>query len=168
MKDQTLYFKDNFFSKGRTEIFNQTKGKVGELDLKSAFSSSVDVLDNDGNLVMTGKFGFFSNKWRISDSSGVEVGVLKQKLSLLSKKFEYDSNGRGILSILAEAFSRQYEIFDEQSRLIARFERVSGFFSSPAFQLTNYHEKFPTEELIAVVMGINAIQQRNNSAAAGG
>jgi hypothetical protein len=39
-------------------------------------------------------------------------------------------------------------------------------FSSPAFQLTNYSEQLSTEELIAVVMGVNAIHRNNSSNAA--
>jgi hypothetical protein len=46
---------------------------------------------------------------------------------------------------------------------VAKFEKISGFFSSPAFQLTNHSDQLSTEELIAVVMGVNAIQRRNSS-----
>jgi hypothetical protein len=167
MKEQTLYFKDNFFSSGRTEIFNSSKELVGELDLKSTFSSSIDVLDITGNLVVSGKFAFFSNKWRISDSSDYEIGVLKQKLTFLSKKYEYETYGRGTYFIESEPFSHLYDISDEKSIQIGRFEKVSGFFSSPAYQLSNFNEKVIIEELIAVVMGVNAIRKRKNNAAAG-
>jgi uncharacterized protein YxjI len=167
MKEQTLYFQDNFFSAGRTEIFNSSKEMVGELDLKSAFSSSVDVLDKSGNVVVSGKFTFFSSKWWIFDSSDQEIGVLKQKLTFLSKKYEYEAYGRGTYFIESEPFSREYDISDEQSKQIGRFEKVSGFFSSPAYQLSNFIEKVTSEELIAVVMGVNAIQKRRNNAAAG-
>lgn len=170
MSDQSLYFKDNFFSAGRTEIFNSSKEKVGELDLKSAFSSSVDVLDKDGNQVVTGKFGVFSSKWRISDSNDHEVGILKQKFTLFSKKYEYDAYNRGVYLIESEPFSHLYEIFDEQTNQIGKFEKVSGFFSSPAYQLSTSNGKLATEELIAVVMGVNAIRKRrnNNATASGG
>ncbi|MDN3019604.1 hypothetical protein PH210_25905 [Paenibacillus sp. BSR1-1] len=165
MNDRALYFKDNFFSAGRTEIFNSSKEMVGELDLKSAFSSSIDVLDKNENIVVTGKFTFFSSKWRIYNSIEEEIGVLKEKLTFLSKKYEYDAYERGVYHIKAEPFSKQYEILDEQSNPVGRFEKVSGFFASPAFQLSNFNEKVTNEELIAVVMGINAIQKRNASAA---
>ncbi|MGG3466173.1 hypothetical protein ABES02_01095 [Neobacillus pocheonensis] len=166
MNDQTLYFKDNFFSAGRTEIFNSSKEKVGELDLKSAFSSSIDVLNLNENIVVTGKFTFFSNKWRIYNANEEEIGVLKEKLTFLSKKYEYDAYGRGVFHIKSEPFSREYEIMDELSNTVGKFEKVSGFFSSPAFQLSNFIEKVTNEELIAVVMGINAIHKRRNASAA--
>ena len=164
MKDETLYFKDNFFSAGKTDIFNSKKEKVGELDLKSSFSSSVDVLDHNGNLVISGKIAPFRNKWRIFDHSDQEIGVLKQKFTLFSKKYEYDSLNRGIYQIDSELFSYLYDISDEQSNPIGRFEKVSGIFSSPSYQLNNSTNKLSNEELIAVVMGVNAIQKRNNSA----
>ncbi|MCL6572969.1 MAG: hypothetical protein K6T88_15000 [Bacillus sp. (in: Bacteria)] len=167
MKEQTLYFQDNFFSAGKTEIFNSSKEMVGKLDLKSTFSSSIDVLDKDGNMVVSGKFAFFGNKWRISDSSDQEIGVLKQKLTFLSKKYEYETFERGTYFIDSEPFSQEYEITDEQSNQIGRFEKVSGFFSSPAYQLSNFNEKVTIEELIAIVMGVNAIRKRNNAAAGG-
>jgi hypothetical protein len=166
LKENTLYFKDNFFSAGRTEIFNHAKEKIGELDLKSAFSSSLDVLDINGNLIVSGKFTFFSNKWRVFDSNEQEIGLLKEKMALFSKKYEYDAYGRGVFQIRAEAFSRQYDITDEQDNPIGKFEKVSGFFASPAFQLSNFNQKVTNEELIAVVMGINAIQKRSQASAA--
>ncbi|MEH7009635.1 LURP-one-related family protein [Neobacillus niacini] len=165
MEHKLLYFKDNFFSSGKTEIFNSSKEVVGRLDLKSAFSSGVDVLDENGSLVVSGKFTFFSNKWRIYDANEQEIGVLKDKISLFSKKYEYEAYGRGVFHIKSEAFSREYDILDDQSNLIAKFEKVSGFFASPAFQLSNFNEIVPNEELIAVVMGVNAIQKRRQSAA---
>ena len=169
MNKDSLYFKDNFFSSGRTEIYNSLKEKVGELDLRSAFSSSIDVIDGDGKKIISGRFGLFSNKWRISDDSEQEMGILKQKLTFFAKKYEYNAFDRGVYIIEAEAFSRKYEVFDEQSNQIAKFEKVSGIFASPAFQLTNFRENLRSEELIAVIMGVNAIQKRrrSNGAAAG-
>lgn len=168
MNDETLYFHDNFFSAGKTEIFNHLKEKVGELDLKSSFSSGIYVLDRNGKLVVSGKFGFFSNKWRIFDGNDQEIGMLKHRLSFLAKKYEYQASGRGIFLIESEVFSRQYEIVDEHSNPVASFEKINGFFSSPAYKLTNVSKVLSAEELIAVVMGVNAIQKRrNNSAAAG-
>lgn len=166
MENKTLYFKDNFFSAGQTEIFNSSKEIVGMLDLKSAFSSSIDVLDKNGSLFVSGKFTFFSNKWRVYEANEREIGVLKAKFSFFSKKFEYEAYGRGVFHIKSEAFSREYDVLDEQSNLIARFEKVSGFFAAPAFQLSNFNEIVTNEELIAVVMGVNAIQKRQQSAAA--
>lgn len=168
MSEQSLYFKDNFFSAGTTEIFNSSKEKVGELDLKSAFSSGIDVLNKDGKRVVSGKFALFSNKWKIYNGTEDEIGILRQQLTFFAKKYEYSTYGRGVYLIESELFSRQYEIFDEQSNQIASFEKVSGFFSSPAFQLINSSERVSNEELIAVVMGVNAIQKRRSNAAAGG
>ncbi|WP_342432674.1 LURP-one-related family protein [Neobacillus sp. FSL H8-0543] len=165
---KVLYFKDNFFSTGRTEIYNSLKENIGELDLKSAFSSSIDVLDTNGRTVVSGKFPFFSNKWQIYDANEQEIGVLKAKLTFLAKKYEYDAYGRGVFQIKGEAFSREYDITDEQSNLVGKFEKVSGFFASPAYQLSNYSSHISNEELIAMVMGINAIIKRKQSAAGNG
>lgn len=164
--ERVLYFKDNFFSSGRTEIFNDSKYKVGELDLKGALSSNIDVLNKNGKVVVSGKITFLSNKWRIYNEYGKEIGILKGKLNLFSKKYEYDAYKRGIYYIKSEALSRQYDILDEQANLIGKFEKVSGFFASPAFKLTAFHETMTTEELIAVVMGVNAIRKRQQSSAA--
>jgi uncharacterized protein YxjI len=167
--NDTLYFTDNFFSAGRTEIFNSSKEKVGELDLKSAFSAGIDVLDKNGKVIVSGNFPFFSSKWIITDTNEQEIGVLRGKFTLFTKKYEYTAHSRGIYQIEAEAFSHQYEIFDEQSNLAARFEKISGFFSSPAYQLSNFTEQVTSEELIVVIMGINAIQKRrrNNASNSG-
>ncbi|HYK74023.1 MAG TPA: hypothetical protein VEV44_13010 [Pseudoneobacillus sp.] len=161
--DSIVYFQDNFFSAGRTDIFNESKVKVGELDLKSMFSAGVEVVDLDGSVISSGKFPFFGVKWKIYDSQGQELGALKQKLSFFSKKYEYHAEGRGYFYIKSEAFSKQYDVYQDETTIVAKFEKISGFFSSPAFQLTNHSDQLSTEELIAVVMGVNAIQRRNSS-----
>ncbi|MEH7885685.1 hypothetical protein V7654_15400 [Bacillus sp. JJ1609] len=164
MDKNILYFKDNFFSAGRTDIYNEAKEIVGELDLRSAFSSGIDVLNSNGELMISGKFPMLGIKWRIYDSQGNELGSLGSKFSLFSKKFEYDAYGRGVFTITSEAFSNEYEIL-EGDVAVARFEWFSGFFASPAYQLKNDTDLLSNEELIAVVMGVNAIQkrQRNNA-----
>ncbi|QTN00656.1 hypothetical protein ERJ70_15980 [Sediminibacillus dalangtanensis] len=55
---ESIYFKDNFFSAGTTEIFNEDHEQIGLLDLKSAFSSGVDVMDKEGLIVIKGSFLF--------------------------------------------------------------------------------------------------------------
>ncbi|MGD6801241.1 hypothetical protein [Rossellomorea aquimaris] len=164
----TLYFSDNFFSSGRTDIYNSHKEKVGELDLKSAFSASMDILNNEGRVMASGKFPFMGNRWIVSGKEGEEMGELKQKWSFFSKRFQYHSFGKGTFSIESEAFSKDYTVLDEKGAVICSFERVSGFFSSPAFKLENYSSALGNQELVAVVMGVNAIQKRNNAAASSG
>lgn len=165
MKSSTIYFSDNFFSSGLTDIYNEQQEKVGSLDLKSAFSSTVDVIDLTGTVLLKGKFPFFSNKWMVLDDSENELGVLKQKLSFFSKRFEYTAYNRGVYEVESEAFSKEYRMVDENKQEAAVFEKISGFFQSPAFRLINYSSHLSNEELIAVVMGVNAITKRNQSAA---
>ncbi|MEN2768764.1 hypothetical protein [Ornithinibacillus xuwenensis] len=161
-----IYFNDNFFSSGRTVIYNTDKEKIGELDLKSAFSTSVDILDVDGNLTLRGFFPFLSNKWSIVDVNEVSKGILKTRFALFKKLFEYVTrNGEGYL-IESEAFSKQFTVTDSNKRLICEFRRVDGFFQSPAYRLTNYSDIVPAMEWVAVVMGVHAIQKRRNNSAA--
>lgn len=159
-----LFFSDNFFSSGRTEIFNEEKEVVGELDLKSAFSASLDVLNRNGEVEASGKFPFFGNRWIVSDGD-TEIGELKQKLSFFTKKFQYQAYGKGTYYVESEAFSKEYSVLDNNGSVICSFEKVNGFFSSPAYKLQNTSTKLSNEELVAVVMGVNAIQKRNRSAA---
>ena len=163
---QTLYVSDNFFSAGKTTIYNKGKEKVGEIDLKSAFTAGLDVLDLNGKTIVSGKFAFMSRKWIISNSFGEEIGRLKVKFAFFAKKYEYKTDDNRTFQIESEAFSNQYFIFDENENEIGRFEKISGFFSSPAFQLTSMDEGLNIFELIAIIMGVNAIQKaaRNNAA----
>ncbi|MFD1039322.1 hypothetical protein ACFQ3N_13095 [Virgibacillus byunsanensis] len=71
---ESIYFTDNFFSKGTTDIFNSEREKVGSLDLKSAFSSRVDILDVVGKVVMKGSSPFLSRKWIVKDHHEQEIG----------------------------------------------------------------------------------------------
>ncbi|RAI92514.1 hypothetical protein DET54_110222 [Paenibacillus pabuli] len=83
-----LYFRDNFFNAGYTEIMNHEQERAGHLDLKSAFGSSLDVFDNSG-LICSGKFRMFSNRWDVTSADGREWGVLRARFSFFSKKYEY-------------------------------------------------------------------------------
>jgi uncharacterized protein YxjI len=165
MQPSEIYFTDNFFSAGITDIFNEQKDIIGALDLKSAFSSSVDVIDQSGKVVVKGRFPLFSRKWIVSDNAEHELGALKQRFSFFTKKYEYDTKQRGVYHIQSEALSREYCILNSQEEIIATFKRTNGIFASPTYCLTNHFEQISNEELIAVVMGVNMIRKRNNASA---
>ncbi|NBI27523.1 hypothetical protein [Chengkuizengella marina] len=165
MKNNIVYFKDNFFSSGLTDIYAENKEKVGELDLKSSFSTSIEVCDEKGFTVIKGGFRFFSNKWVISDSIGHELGIVRAKISFFSKKYVYETRSNEY-HIYSPSFSRQYEITDEAQKLVAQFNKMNGFFESSAYKLTNNSTKLSTPELVAIVMGVNAITKRHNSSTA--
>lgn len=162
-----LYFRDNFFNAGYTEIMNHEQEQAGHLDLKSAFGSSLDVFDNSG-LICSGKFRMLSNRWDVTSADGREWGVLRARISFFSKKYEYDAGPRGVYDVSAPAFSQEYDITGMGGRTVASFRRTSGWFGSGAFVLDNQSEQLDTYELIAVVMGVHAINKRRNSAASNG
>ncbi len=166
--DRIVYFHDNFFSTGRTEIFTEEKEKAGELDLHSMFSSGVEVLDEYGELVISGQFPFLSRKWELTDRHGQQLGQVKETMSFFQKTYQYRTSAGHMYYIESPAFSMEYTVTDERKEHIAKFEKVSGFFSSSAYKLTNQSEHLSTEELVAVVMGVNAIQKRKRAAAGGG
>ncbi|WP_440116926.1 hypothetical protein [Paenibacillus sp. QZ-Y1] len=159
-----LYFRDNFFNAGYTEIMNPNQEQAGHLDLKSAFGSSLDVFDNAG-LACSAKFRMLSNRWDITSADGRDLGVLRARISFFSKKYEYDAGSRGVYDVSAPAFSQEYEITGNGGEIVASFRRTSGWFNSGAFVLDNQSEQLDTYELIAVVMGVHAINKRRNSAA---
>ncbi len=158
-----LYFRDNFFNSGLTDILDASEGHAGSLDLKSAFGASLDVYGPGGELAYSGGFGFFSSKWTVSDASGQEVGLLRERMAFFSKKYTYEAFGRGEYDILSPAFSREYEVVDGEGRQVARFDQVNGWFSSGAFRLENRSEELDSYELVAVIMGMHAIQKRDNA-----
>ncbi|MFE5324657.1 hypothetical protein ACFQ88_39065 [Paenibacillus sp. NPDC056579] len=130
-----LIFRDNFFNSGITEILNEQEEKAGHIDLKSAFGSSIDVYGPNAQLLCRGSFPFFSSKWVVADADGNPLGVLRIRFAFFTKKFTYETEGRGSFEIVSPAFSKEYEISDE-SGVVARFEQVNGLFSSGAFHST--------------------------------
>ena len=66
-----LFFSDNFFSAGRTDIYNSDREMVGALNLRSAFSSKVEIEDVNGDVTMEGAFTFFANKWIVRRKNGM-------------------------------------------------------------------------------------------------
>ncbi|MGD6962449.1 hypothetical protein ACQCVB_09615 [Fictibacillus phosphorivorans] len=165
--ERCVYFKDTFFSSGRTDIYNAEQQKRGVLDLKSAFSSGVSIENETGRVLVEGSFPFMSGKWIVKQSDGKELGVVKSAFAFFSKRYRYITNGP-TYEIEAPAFSKEYTIFDESKSEIATFNKVNGFFQASAYELKNNSDALLTEELIAVVMGVNAIEKRNQSSAGAG
>ncbi|WP_261134858.1 hypothetical protein [Bacillus sp. Marseille-Q3570] len=164
METNELYFSDNFFSAGMTQIFNSNKEEVGKLDLKSAFSSKMDVLNAAGEVIIRGGFRFFSAKWSVTDKEDNEIGLLRQRFAFFAKRYEYEVYDRGVYRIESESFSKEYRVLDGDDTVVAHFEKISGFFESPAYKLENNSDVLSNEELIAVVMGITMIMKQNASA----
>lgn len=158
-----LYFRDNFFNAGSTEIMNANQERAGFLDLKSMFGSSLEVSDEYG-LVCSGKFRMLTSRWDVTAADGTHLGVLRGRFSFFSKKYEYDAGSRGLYNVSAPAFSQEYDVTDGAGRIAASFRRTSGWFSSGAFVLDNQSEYLNTYELVAVVMGVHAINKRRNAA----
>jgi len=94
------------------------------------------------------------------------VGRLRSRFTFLAKSYTYDAYARGTFDITSPAFSRDYEICDGNGSLVASFQKVNDWFSSEAYCLDNVSEQLTNYELIAVIMGMNAIQKRRRSAAA--
>ncbi|MFC7373547.1 hypothetical protein ACFQPF_18040 [Fictibacillus iocasae] len=167
-----VYFKDNFFSRGITEIFNENQDQIGYLDLKSAFTSSVAVCGLDHKTHIEGRFsGFFKGRWIITGQNKVELGRLQQSFSFTKRKFVYETADRGNYTIVSKVFSKEYQILNEKEEEVVCFERVSGFFESRAYKLVNRSELLSTEEWTAVVMGVNMFEKMSNdggTAAMGG
>ncbi|ANC77271.1 hypothetical protein ABE65_010835 [Fictibacillus phosphorivorans] len=165
--ERCVYFEDTFFSSGKTDIYNAEHQKQGVLDLRSAFSSGVSIEDASGRLIVEGNFPFLSGKWVVKQSDGRELGVVKSSFALFSKKYHYITNVQNY-EIEAPAFSKEYTVFDENKEEVATFKKVNGFFQASAYELKHTSDRLLTEELIAVVMGVNAIEKRKRSSAGAG
>ncbi len=159
-----LYFRDNFFSAGQTDILNEQQEDAGMLDLKDAFGSSIDVYGPGRSLMYSGAFRTFSNKWRIRDARGHEAGVLRSRFAFFTKKYTYETLDGGSYSITSPAFSKAYEVFNASGQCVAKFAKVNGWFASGAFELDNQSEELNDYELACVIMGMHNIQKRQQAA----
>ncbi|MVP01022.1 hypothetical protein [Paenibacillus lutrae] len=159
-----LYFAENFFSTGKRPIMNSDGSHAGTLDMKSLFSSSIDIYNQDERKVCGGSFRFlsFSGKWEVTDGLGTTLGVLRPKFKLFSKKYEYDAGPRGLYEITSPMFSKHYLILDSYGEHAAEFEQTNGWLQSGAFRLRNESSQLGNFELVAVIMGIHETQRRNN------
>lgn len=162
MEATTVYFENNFFSMGLTDIWDEQERRIGRLDLQDLFSSGVTVLDLHGKELASGAFRFFSNTWVVKDGDGNEAGELRGKFAFLASKYEYEHMRFGAFPIASEMFSQQYSIETADGDPAASFERTNHVLGPASFRLHNVSE-LPTAEWIAVVMGVHAIQQRRRS-----
>ncbi|WP_121640974.1 hypothetical protein [Virgibacillus sp. Bac330] len=163
--ENKIYIEDNFFSSGKTSIKNSRNERIGDLDLKTAFSTSITVYDIHNRELAAGKFKhFFSSNWLVS-SSGEIQGTLKANWFSFAKKYTYTTHNRGHqYTITSPVLSKSFTIMDERYQDVATFTRVNSFFSSPAYELTNLTDQLSTEEFIVVVMGINAMEKNRTAA----
>jgi len=157
-----LYFKDKFFNSGISDIMNHDGEVVGSMDLKSTFGSSLDVFGHQGQIVCGGKFRSFSNRWIISDERDGQLGVLRRRMSFLTKKYEYDTGNRGVYEITSPAFSKEYSIQRSNGEIVASFAKVSSWMQTGAFRLFNDSKELDSYELVVVVMGVHEIQKRDS------
>jgi uncharacterized protein YxjI len=160
-----LYFKDNFFSAGNTQILDAAGTSVGTIDLQSMFTATLTIYGEDAAFRFKGKFRSFSRKWEVTDANHSTIGVLRSRFTLFSKRYEYDAGGRGVYEIESPAFSYSYSILDANEKEVASFEKTSSWLQSGAFCLRNYSSDLDSYELIAVVMGVQSIQKAARNAA---
>jgi hypothetical protein len=85
-------------------------------------------------------------------------------MSFMSKRYEYDAGPRGVYEITSPTFSKEYRIQGYDGRTVAVFNQTSRWFQSGAFHVDNGSPLLDSYELITVVMGVNAIQNRHQSA----
>ncbi|KYG28129.1 hypothetical protein [Alkalihalobacillus trypoxylicola] len=168
--EQTIYIKDNFFSTGVTDIYDQNQNVVGSLDLKSIFLTKVSVLNAEGIEIIQGRFqSAFSNKWLVLNAEEKQLGRLQTPFFTMKKKYSYLSANGKEYRIHSLAFSKDYQVTDMASgQVVADFKRVSSYFLTAAYELQNHSNNISTEELIGVVMGVNAIQKRKAAASNSG
>ncbi|EGL16510.1 MULTISPECIES: hypothetical protein [unclassified Paenibacillus] len=159
-----LYFKENFFSTGKSPILEASGIQAGTLDMKHMLSSSLSVLDSSGRKVCSDSSRLLSlgRKWDITDGRGNILGVLRPRFTLLAKKYEYDAGRRGIFDIESPLLSKHYTIRDSSDALAAEFRQVNGWLQSGAFRLRNESPMLDSFELIAVIMGVHELQRRNH------
>lgn len=148
------------YDEAGTEIMDDRQRPAGELDLHSAFGSSLDVYDAEGALACSGQFRLLSNKWEVFGPRGELWGVLRQRFAFPAKRYEYETSAGGCFEITSPAFSNEYEVQHLGGSLAARFDQVNGWFSSGTFCLHNISEQLDSYELVAVIMGMHEIQKR--------
>ena len=165
MNHTNLYFSDHFFTSGKKYIYSLEEHIVGKLDLKSAFTSTINVLDIKDNILISGKFPLFSNRWVVTNQDGNEIGFLRAGFSFFAKKYEYTAHNRGIFRIDSEASSQRYEILDEKGNQVGRFKKCNSVLSSLTYELSQFSKEIEISEMIAIVVGVNAIKKRSHSAA---
>ncbi|MCM3749779.1 hypothetical protein M3223_20805 [Paenibacillus pasadenensis] len=161
-----LYFKDNFFSIGTTDIMDSAGAPIGLVDLKVASNSTLEVFGANKESLYVGKFPFFSSKWTVLDAKEKELGKLYAKMALFNKRYEYDSNGRGLYRLSSFAHTSDYEITNDEGAIIATFKKTSGWLSPSAYRLNCKDSRIDPMEWVAVILGMNQIQKRQSAAAA--
>lgn len=159
MSETVIYLRDTFFSVGETEVLAENQEIIGILDLPSMLTADVSYKGENSEDIYSGHFPFLSSKW-IVEKNDTEIGRLVREFTFFSKKYVYYRSDNKSFHIKGEAFSKEYLIYNGENDLTAQFDKVSGWFESAAYRLTNFSNELSNEELILAIMGVNAIEKK--------
>ncbi|WP_227001790.1 hypothetical protein [Virgibacillus necropolis] len=76
-----------------------------------------------------GSFPFLSTGWIVKNQDEQELGKLKQRMAIFSKKFVYHSYYHGNYELKSEAFSKEYDILDQDGNMVATFKKLVVYFN---------------------------------------
>ncbi|UTR16472.1 hypothetical protein MM221_07995 [Salipaludibacillus sp. LMS25] len=99
-------------------------------------------------------------KWLVFGLNDEQLGILKGNTFSFKKKFMYTTEGH-TYKICSPSYSRDFTITNEKEMVVATFKLTNHVLSvKNAFEICNVTEELKTEEIIMIVMGINAIWKR--------
>jgi hypothetical protein len=99
-------------------------------------------------------------KWLVFGPTDEQLGILKGNTFSFRKTFMYTTEGH-TYKIFSPSFSRDFTITNEKEMGVATFKLTNHVLSvKNAFEICNMTDELKTEEIIMIVMGINAIWER--------
>lgn len=151
-----LYFKDTFFSAGESAILDEAGESVGMMDLHGLARAKIDIYGPEGELRYLAKLMPFLLWWKVMNPAKEELGMLTLQAALLKRKFKYDAGERGMYTIEAPAFTKEFVVTYEGAE-VASLIKTNNFWSySDAYWLHN-ESKLDAYEWVAVAMGVNTL-----------
>jgi|GEM_PF-1245206 len=154
-----LYFNERTWTKGLSDILNSKGEKVGVIDLKSAWTSSIAIYDASDALICTGNFRTFSLKWDVKDAKGKNMGTIRDSSSFFKRKYQYETEGRGVYTIEIAPFMGACTVVDAYRSIAATFQQINGWLQADAFRLRNHSPWLNHYELIAIIFGMHQINK---------
>jgi len=144
---KVVYVQGCVFSQGQAAIYDESHQVIGTVQHEA--DGRVQVMNDQGRGVAFGKFIPTCKKWVVMNHDGQEVGQMKEKFSLFSKKCEYNVYERGTYTISFDLAKGKFSVRGANGDVVAELIQ-----DGDEYRLVKDADKLSMYELLSVLKSL--------------
>jgi len=144
---KVVYVQGCVFSQGHAAIYDEAHQMIGAVQHDE--NGRVQVMNGEGRGVAFGKFIPTCKKWVVMNHDGQEVGQMREKFSLFSKKCEYNVYERGTFTISFDLTKGKFSVRSAAGEVVAELLQ-----DGDEYRLVKDADKLSMYELLSVLKSL--------------